>query len=485
MINPRAELFRWGPIGGKPVYLDSFNQAISSFPDLYKTAGWPAKISWPDMIANYKDCKILYIIEQQGMMCGLPFFTDYLSDEKCAKEKYNEWRRAAKKIEEEADKVNRGLSGKPDSLLAKDFDRFYNLAIDLWHKEFVAELSNYSGGPYLREKVFNYFKDGAVSVFEKLTAPEYQSIFQKEELELLQIKLCKGAKEQNDRLQKHQQEYYWLHNSYSGTEILPLSYFKERLDKVTVSEAKAKIEKIISYPEKLRDEKKAIIEKYNVPAEIIAMAETLCFTTSWQDQQKKFTLLMDQIITVYLEELARRKKLSFSYLCFYTLSEIKELICLGKTADVAARKESCAVYYKENGGLSWILGDEAKALLGPFMDLDTTEKTAQLKGLLVSLGKGKNIRAKVKILRTPKEIGKLEKGEILVAPMTSPEYINAMRKASAIVTDVGGITSHAAIIARELNIPCIVNTKVATKILCDGDLVEIDIKLAIVKVLNT
>ncbi|MGC8923819.1 MAG: phosphoenolpyruvate synthase [Candidatus Micrarchaeia archaeon] len=81
---------------------------------------------------------------------------------------------------------------------------------------------------------------------------------------------------------------------------------------------------------------------------------------------------------------------------------------------------------------------------------------------------------KVRIIPSPKEIGKVESGDILVTTMTSPDFVPAMRKASAIVTDEGGITSHAAIVSRELGIPCIVGTGNATKVLADGMVVTVD-----------
>lgn len=80
----------------------------------------------------------------------------------------------------------------------------------------------------------------------------------------------------------------------------------------------------------------------------------------------------------------------------------------------------------------------------------------------------------VKILKSPKEIGKIEKGDILVAPMTSPDYVPAMKKAAAIITDQGGQTSHAAIVSRELGIPCVVGTEVATKKLKEGLVVSVN-----------
>ncbi len=80
----------------------------------------------------------------------------------------------------------------------------------------------------------------------------------------------------------------------------------------------------------------------------------------------------------------------------------------------------------------------------------------------------------VKVLKSPKEIDKVKAGDVLVAPMTSPDYVPAMKKASAIITDQGGQTSHAAIVSRELGIPCIVGTKEATKMLKDLDIVTVD-----------
>jgi len=79
----------------------------------------------------------------------------------------------------------------------------------------------------------------------------------------------------------------------------------------------------------------------------------------------------------------------------------------------------------------------------------------------------------VKILKNPEEINKVKNGDVLVAPMTSPDYVPAMKKAVAIITDEGGQTSHAAIVSRELGIPCVVGTKEATKKLKDENIVTV------------
>ena len=109
---------------------------------------------------------------------------------------------------------------------------------------------------------------------------------------------------------------------------------------------------------------------------------------------------------------------------------------------------------------------------------DKKIKTNQVKGFPASRGK---VTGKVKIILETKELSKLKKGEILVAIMTSPDYTTTMKKAGAIITNEGGLTSHAAIVSRELKIPCIVGTKVATKVFKDDDLVEVDAEKGIIK----
>ena len=87
--------------------------------------------------------------------------------------------------------------------------------------------------------------------------------------------------------------------------------------------------------------------------------------------------------------------------------------------------------------------------------------------------KGK-VQGKVKIILDPNDSYKLKEGEILVTIMTNPLFVPAMKKAVAIVTDVGSQLCHAAIVSRELGIPCVVATKKATKVLKDGMEVIVD-----------
>lgn len=80
----------------------------------------------------------------------------------------------------------------------------------------------------------------------------------------------------------------------------------------------------------------------------------------------------------------------------------------------------------------------------------------------------------VRILLSPEEGDRLQDGEVLVAPITSPDWVPAMRRAAALVTDGGGMTCHAAIVSRELGVPCVVGTRIATTTLRDGEVVTVD-----------
>lgn len=90
----------------------------------------------------------------------------------------------------------------------------------------------------------------------------------------------------------------------------------------------------------------------------------------------------------------------------------------------------------------------------------------------------------VRIVKTLADCDKVQKGDVLVANMTTPNFISAMERAAGFVTDQGGITCHAAILSREMKVPCIVGTSIATKVLHDGDRVEVDAYSGIVRVLK-
>ena len=135
----------------------------------------------------------------------------------------------------------------------------------------------------------------------------------------------------------------------------------------------------------------------------------------------------------------------------------------------------------DTDGNLWMLQSRPITTLGPnpAMAADSSAAGAQavqsgnvlLHGLGGAPGSGSGA---VRILRTLADAGKLASGDVLVTHMTSPDWVPLMRRAAAIVTDSGGMTCHAAIVSRELGIPCVVGTGEATRTLRDGELVTVD-----------
>ncbi len=116
-----------------------------------------------------------------------------------------------------------------------------------------------------------------------------------------------------------------------------------------------------------------------------------------------------------------------------------------------------------------------------FEDIKIGDNIMEISGQSAYKGK---IQGYVRIVRKKIDLKKVKKGDVIVSPMTSPDYLSAMKKSAAFVTDEGGITCHAAIIAREMKKPCIIGTKIATKVLNDGDLVEVNADFGIVKIIK-
>lgn len=134
-----------------------------------------------------------------------------------------------------------------------------------------------------------------------------------------------------------------------------------------------------------------------------------------------------------------------------------------------------AIFY--DGLTNFLSKEETKRLINKIAKKPKTHLT-ELKG---QPGVKGFIRGKVCVILSKKDLNKMKFGQILVAHTTTVDLMSAVKKSSAIITDMGGITSHGAIISREFNIPAVIGTKIATLIFKDGDLVEVDANKGVVR----
>lgn len=125
--------------------------------------------------------------------------------------------------------------------------------------------------------------------------------------------------------------------------------------------------------------------------------------------------------------------------------------------------------------------DQNLNIINTEYDVKIKSKFVKIKGNGACAGKALGT---ARIVFEYAQLKKVKKGDILVTPMTTPDFLPAMKRAMAFVTDEGGITSHAAIVDREMNKPCIIGTKIATEVLKDGDKIEVDANSGIVRILK-
>jgi phosphoenolpyruvate synthase/pyruvate phosphate dikinase len=188
----------------------------------------------------------------------------------------------------------------------------------------------------------------------------------------------------------------------------------------------------------------------------------------------------------YLQLVARRIGVPFRDMRLLLSDEIFTALQTG------AKFDSNELRRREAGYIMAVIGNEQYVRFGPdaaslsyWVDKELEFKVdaniKEIKGQVACRGNAKGI---VRVALSPASSHALRDGEILVCPMTNPDYVPAMKRSGAIVTDEGGLLSHAAIMSREFGKPCIIGTKIATKVLHDGDLVEVDAEKGVVRILD-
>lgn len=177
-----------------------------------------------------------------------------------------------------------------------------------------------------------------------------------------------------------------------------------------------------------------------------------------------------------LEEIGRRIGLGYEEVLALTFQEVQESLTRGEPvlplAAIAERIRDYGILI-EAGVARILVGEELDELRA---GLPKAEPRTQLTGVTAYPG---SCEARARVVDRLQDIGEVEAGDVLVAPMTSPYHVPAMTIASAVVTNEGGILSHAAIVSRELGIPCIVGVAGATEAIPSGGLVRVEAQPAV------
>lgn len=383
----------------------------------------------------------------------------------------------------------------------KILDKYFQLypRVYAWGEPIVLALEE-SLGTLLKDYLKGIMKDSQdvkslTEIYNALISPQEKSFVKKEEEDLLKIvreiqknkevkriftgkgfsskKLREKFPGIYNRIKKHEADYCWVPYDY-GVYLWDLKYFLKVIkDLVSSRNAGDDLEKNKRYYQALAKKRRDLVKKLKIDAyhqKLFSVLRTSAFLLDYKKEQ--FTKCHYQIMSLF-REVAKRLKISETHIRIYTPEELKQFLLHNKALSGERLKSryAYAAYYWYGNKFKLYENKEARTFFDREVRKESREEARQFEGIIASAGK---YVGRARVISHPRELNNFKKGEILVAQMTSPEYVVAMKKAGAIITDRGGVTCHAAVVSRELGVPCVVGTGNATKILKTGDLVELN-----------
>ncbi|MCU0680488.1 MAG: PEP-utilizing enzyme, partial [Planctomycetes bacterium] len=295
------------------------------------------------------------------------------------------------------------------------------------------------------QELFRKFKEEEVKFFGLYThSPEYEKKFE-ESVKVLRSQIRPDIL--ND-IEKHYTKYFYTKFIYTEEQgVYTFEYYLKNLIRLVNGESD-----IIGAMERDKKEFKALLVERNQLIEKLKLTtkEKMFFANWGEFMITKIYRRYTQLLSLYkinfiLMELASRFNISLKELKFMTIEEIKETLA-GDIIDLKMIKERMteSVYYADKQNRIYYSGTEAKKII-TYLQKEEDLIINELNGQCGSRGQA---RGRVKIVNDISDMTKMNQGDILVSISTQPDLLPAMKKAAAFITDQGGVTSHAAIVAR-------------------------------------
>jgi len=364
----------------------------------------------------------------------------------------------------------------------------------------------------LIEKVKEYIKKSGKNInfaeaFSILTTKPENSLGMNEEIESFQVlKLISGdkkaketflnladhdeipkslSKEIKNAVLNHHKKWNWIPFDYLGP-AYGIDYYLQVWAGLLQQgiDSDEEIKKRKERPQNVREERDKLIADLGInegDKKLFDIGADIVFLKGYRKDRTFFGFfVLDKI----LREMSKRLFLSMNQMHLLACWELEDIFLNNKEVNIKElnKRLKSSILSRLKGKTQILTGEEAEK----FFDSKNIEKIEvdksikELVGTCASVGKAEG---KIKIINTPGEMGKMEEGDVMVAHTTFPSLVPAMKKASAIITEDGGITCHAAIVSRELGTPCIVGIKIATQVLQDGMKVAVNADEGLVKIL--
>ena len=383
----------------------------------------------------------------------------------------------------------------------KDFSKLNNNELATFFENIVDEFRGFVIFLSLVFVIEKWFEEEIIKILDKRDLDEKEkteiqkyiiepykfNVSQEETISLLKLAVeakKKGSDKIMDKVKEHQKKFGWLQVRWFKGEPFSVDELMERLKVLIKENPEEKLKELINKPKKVDKEFKELTSKLKLnqeEQEFIKVGKEYLYLRTYRADvinEVNFNLMP------MLNKAAEILKIKFDDTIYLSTQEIVESLRKGKlldNIDIESRKKSWALL-KEGENVKIYQGKEVE----DFLDREGLRpkelgSVDELKGKSAYKGV---VKGKAKVVLSYDDIKKVNKDDILVTTMTFPSYIVAMEKAAAFITDEGGVLCHAAIISREMKKPCIIGTKIATQVLKDGDLVEVNADEGVVRILR-
>lgn len=434
------------------------------------------------------------LIEDQNRIAEL-IFREHEKDGSCWKKEFEKYLKTKKRLEQNFDKERKKDIGKISGKeLVKNIRAYTELQWETRKTDCIVD-------PFIlaSERELTGLLDGFVKsnkdidpkkAYEILTRPEEPSFVNIAELEITEI--AKGISKNNaikkmflsgsvkeedvaeteigKKINEHIKRFPWLKvESFYGGRDYRFEDVASRIRDILGKEPRkeGKKDDVWRNNKKIREE---YIAKHKFSRRILTIAELSPLFARWQDLRKENSLMTTYLHSKYLKELSKRTGIKEDCLAYLDYTEIENVLNKKIGESELKKRENSCMFVFTKGEFRLFHDDEIKEFIDKIIHPEKTD-VKEFSGIGASPGRARGI---ARIVIRQEDISKVKEGDILVSTMTRPEHVPAIKRAAAIVTNEGGVTCHAAILSREFGRPCVIGTKIATKVLKDGDLIEVD-----------
>lgn len=367
--------------------------------------------------------------------------------------------------------------------LLESFTRYVNLTLRYGYCILIPLFAEEELEKRLKLLIQKKFKTDREKIFQILSAPSKPSVVCQEEISLLRLaEMSKKGMDISREIKKHLEKFSWLKNNSFDANFSTAYEIEERIEKLKKGNPREKLKTLNQKAKIARAEFQKYRKFFSHDQKALSLIETVretIYFRSWRTERYYRN-------AYYLQPLLKKISnllglINIKDIFYLTPFEIKDLLVERKRADIKEIKKRAKGYllYSNNEGNIILSGQAMREIKKKFVIGRSILKYSN-HGQIAYVGKA---LGPARIIFNKEELKKLKDGEILITSSTTPDYVPFLKRAKAIITEEGGILCHAAVISRELHIPCIIGVKAATKNFQNGDLVEISLegKITILK----